>query len=87
VANDRAYCWGGNSVGQLGDGTTDDDRTPEPVSGSLNFRDVRTERSTFHTCGVTTNDGAYCWGANTQGELGDGTREERHEPTAVVGPT
>ena len=40
---------------------------------------VRVDSETFatistgfqHTCGVTTGDGAYCWGANHFGQLGD----------------
>ena len=38
------------------------------------------------TCGVTTDHRAYCWGDNTDGQLGDGTRTQRLLPTAVVGP-
>src|SRR3989441_6972352 len=39
----------------------------------------------YHTCGVTTAGTAYCWGDNTYGELGDGTRTDRTSPAAVEG--
>src|SRR5512133_1539824 len=38
-----------------------------------------------HTCGVTTDNRAYCWGVNEYGRLGDGTTGDRLTPVAVVG--
>ena len=38
-----------------------------------------------HTCGVTTDNRAYCWGVNGNGRLGDGTTGDRRTPVAVVG--
>lgn len=37
------------------------------------------------SCGVTTGDVAYCWGANNVGQLGDGTTTSRPRPRLVVG--
>lgn len=37
-----------------------------------------------HTCGVTTGNLAYCWGANHEGQLGDGTMTQRVVPAAVA---
>jgi hypothetical protein len=37
-----------------------------------------------HTCAVRRGE-VYCWGWNRHGQLGDGTREDRNMPTAVVG--
>jgi alpha-tubulin suppressor-like RCC1 family protein len=33
--DNRAYCWGSNHSGQLGDGTTGDHEAPEPVVGPM----------------------------------------------------
>jgi len=38
-----------------------------------------------HTCGVTVGGAAYCWGDNTNAELGDGTRTNRLSPVPVSG--
>jgi alpha-tubulin suppressor-like RCC1 family protein len=40
----------------------------------------------YHSCGLTADGMAYCWGANGSGQLGDGTYEERDTPVAVSTP-
>jgi alpha-tubulin suppressor-like RCC1 family protein len=80
----KAYCWGRNAHGQVGDGTFRDRAAPVEVAGGLRFRDV--SAGDYHTCGVTRSDRAYCWGRNDQGRLGDGTTDlERPQPTTVTG--
>jgi alpha-tubulin suppressor-like RCC1 family protein len=37
-----------------------------------------------HSCGVA-GSAAYCWGSNAAGQLGDGTTEDRYQPTPVTG--
>src|SRR5206468_3311896 len=39
----------------------------------------------LHSCAVTTNGAAYCWGHNEYGQLGDGSLLSRAIPTAVAG--
>ncbi|HEX6434728.1 MAG TPA: hypothetical protein VFZ87_10820, partial [Gemmatimonadales bacterium] len=83
TTENRAYCWGRNKRGQLGDGTTTTRLTPVAVAGGLPFRQVSTAFS--HTCGVTTENRAYCWGNGGSGRLGDGTALDRLAPVAVAG--
>ena len=79
----KAYCWGANNYGQIGDGTTTTRLRPVPVAGGHRFRRVDSEF--FHTCGVSYPDNkAYCWGYNAYGQLGDGTTTERRTPVAVA---
>ena len=91
TTNDAVYCWGTNELGQLGNGTStgpetcvakgsDDElehapcsTTPVRVVGRLRFRQVSAGR--YHTCGVTTDNRAYCWGASFWGQLGNGTNK------------
>lgn len=80
----KAYCWGANNYGQIGDGTTTTRLRPVPVAGGQLFRRIDSEF--FHTCGVSYPDNkAYCWGYNFYGQLGDGTTTNRLKPAAVVG--
>lgn len=67
----KAYCWGSNVNGQLGDGTTIQRSVPVQVAGGLTFASVTMGRA--HACGLTVTGEAYCWGSNSFGELGDGT--------------
>lgn len=78
-----AYCWGGNSVGSLGDGTTERSSSPVPVAGGLALTRLVARNS--QTCGLTSAGRAYCWGWNAYGQLGDGTNTSRHEPVPVTG--
>ena len=77
-----AYCWGRNDRGQLGDGSTTTRLVPTRVTGGLTFQSLAAG-SYEHTCGLAQNGDAYCWGRNSQGELGDGSRLERHVPARV----
>lgn len=69
----RIYCWGENNYGQLGDGTTNGSLVPVQVDMSTMGSDVFVSVSAAyqHTCGSTNTGRVFCWGDNTQGELGN----------------
>src|ERR1051325_4465249 len=72
-----AYCWGDNTYGQLGDGTTPSRPIPVRVLGGLTFASVSAAAGGVHTCGIATDGATYCWGGDAFGELGDGTTTNR----------
>jgi alpha-tubulin suppressor-like RCC1 family protein len=77
-------CWGLNDRGQLGDGTTTDRTTPTAVAGLASYV-VAITAGEYHTCALTLGGTVVCWGANSSGQLGDGTTTDRHTPTLVSG--
>jgi len=80
----RAFCWGYNNDGQLGNGTTVPRAEPGPVSTDLAF--VSLSAGEHHTCGLTTARVIFCWGAGWNGRLGDGTTSNRLVPTRINSP-
>lgn len=89
----RVDCWGDNTGGALGDGT-DAPLSRRPVSVCASGAGPACEdlegiaqiaAGNNHTCAVTAEGRALCWGTNYQGGLGDGTIEDRANPVAVDG--
>lgn len=79
----NTFCWGDNSVGQLGDGTRTDRSAPTTVVGGIQFTGVGT--GSAHSCGVSSGGAGYCWGGNAKGELGNGTNDDSAVPVPVAG--
>ncbi|GAA4747720.1 protein kinase domain-containing protein [Gordonia alkaliphila] len=90
IEKSALYCWGGNSEGQLGDGSENDRITPAAI-GTL--KDVTAvalggynegDEPEVTTCAVAEND-AYCWGAGLFGVLGNNSSSSSSVPLKVNG--
>jgi len=82
-SDDTLWCWGNNSIGQVGDGTFTNKFVPTQVSGGGAWKNVSTGRTS--ACGIKSNDTLWCWGANWYGQVGDGTTVHKYVPTQVSG--
>lgn len=86
TASGGVRCWGNNSSGQIGDGTTTIRTTAFPVSG-LSSGVVSIAAGGSHTCALLATGVIRCWGGNGLGQLGDGSRTQRLLPVEVSGLT
>lgn len=79
LANDGGVlCWGFNSDGEIGDGTTTSTSVPIAVSGISGASAVGV--GSYHSCAVTNAGVVKCWGRNNSGQLGDGTTTNSGSP-------
>lgn len=86
ILNDGSVnCWGSNTHGELGTGSTSDfESVPQSVTG-LPEPVTSLALGNSYTCAITRSGEAYCWGYNYSGQIGDGTKEDRLIPTQVNG--
>jgi alpha-tubulin suppressor-like RCC1 family protein len=87
-----AKCWGSNNQGQLGwfPYSCFEPGDCSTVAGDVTGLSSGVESiaaGAFHTCAVTVTGAALCWGANSRGQLGDGTTTNRPTPVFVSGLT
>ena len=92
----NVYAWGNNSLGQLGNGTgsgsqttpvrvkTPDRKTYPDLPADFTYLQV--SAGTDHSLAVGSDGNVYAWGNNSSGQLGDGTRDDKHAPVRVKTP-
>lgn len=82
----EVFCWGTNTVGQLGDGTPIDRLVATRVVGIEDA--VQISAFYYSSCALRRNGHIVCWGDDVYGQLGDGTQGRgniRDVPVSVVG--
>jgi alpha-tubulin suppressor-like RCC1 family protein len=76
-------CWGDNSGGELGDGTTEKRSMPVQVQDLSNA--LQLALGAGHSCALLSDHTVWCWGRGDLGELGDGTMNSSSRPVMVQG--
>jgi len=78
-------CWGGNSNGQVGNGSASSTKIEDPhvVAGLSAVAGIAVGYD--FACAWKKSGEAYCWGSNDEGAVGDGTYADRYVPTRVMG--
>ena len=71
------YCWGITGIGA----SADPARDPAVLGGGVTFTSLAMGRN--HACGLAADGRAFCWGLNSQGQVGDGSSNNRATPVAV----
>lgn len=82
----EVVCWGAAGNGQVGSGSVPADASiprPTPVVGLSGALAVATGGD--HSCATTSSGAVFCWGANTLGQLGNGTTNRAYAAVPVSG--
>ena len=82
IVSGGAKCWGKNELGQVGDGSTTNRPSAMDVSGLSSGVTAITHGDGF-ACAVLSTSEVRCWGANGNGQLGDGTSVASTTPVSV----
>lgn len=78
------WAWGGNSVGELGNGTVVPSSVPVQVPGLSGI--VQVAAGAYHSVALGSDGRVWTWGWNYYGQLGDGTTVmQRLSPVLVPG--
>lgn len=88
LSNGNVQGWGYNAEGELGNGTftttgCECSLTPGPVSGLSSPQAL--SAGAYHNLALLPNGTVQGWGENEEGQVGDGTTEDRNVPTNVAG--
>jgi hypothetical protein len=91
TADGTVWKWGRNDVGELGNGTTNAIANPLPAKiladtfGNSFSNIVMVSARDYHNIAVKADGSVWMWGANDQGQCGNGTTNATWLPTPVSG--
>ena len=82
----KAYTWGRNNYGQLGNSTNTDSSTPVAVTMPTGVKFTQISTGSYHSLALGDNGRAYAWGEGANGQIGNGSTADRNRPVAVTLP-
>ena len=89
ASDNKAYCWGSGTSGQLGNNLYTNSSIPVAVNttGVLAGKTIKQiSAGTSHTCAIASDDKAYCWGSGSFGALGNNSAANSSVPVRVYAP-
>src|SRR5665648_62146 len=87
ASDNQVYCWGLNYAGSLGNNSDSQSSIPVAVyaAGVLNGKTIKSVVADHYTtCVITFDSGAYCWGYNYYGGLGNNSTTNSFIPVTVI---
>ncbi len=81
--NGELWAWGSNAHGCLGDGTTENRRSPVRIRGLAGVNAIAMGINL--ALAIDSAGSVWAWGQNDSGQVGDGTTKDRHTPVRVRG--
>jgi alpha-tubulin suppressor-like RCC1 family protein len=86
LSSGSLYAWGCDSMYQLGDGQTTNEKSPEQIfaPSGVTYQTLASGGSTSYA--ITTTGAVYAWGANSTGQVGNGQRTPAQTPVEVWPP-
>jgi len=80
--NGQLFCWGENNYGQVGNGSSYHNKTPQAVKNSTASVWQKISYGLEHVCGIAEGK-LFCWGRNNYSQLGDGSQTNRDRPAEI----
>jgi alpha-tubulin suppressor-like RCC1 family protein len=84
LTNGDLYAWGDDGQGQLGDGMTTVQTSPELITApsGVTYQALATSGGTSY--GISATGDVYAWGGGKEGQIGNGTTESSFTPVKVA---
>ena len=78
------YTWGDNAYGELGNGTTTEQNSPDVISLGPGVSPTAIAAYGYDSYAIGSDGRLYAWGWNAFGQLGDGTTSQQVSPEAIT---